>query len=334
MVKLWFHLFIANYLNAKFLHMLNRRHIRIKVMQALFAYEGGEGDDFSKSESFLMSSMNGMYDLYLSLIALLIAVHKRSSDELVKGQQKKLATEADKNPNLKFVKNAVLQSLSQNQLLAKTITDKKLNLWDLDFEYVEIIYKHIKGSKVYAQYMASNGSNFNDDKFFLVDLFTDVIAPNDKLYEYFEDKRLTWIDDFSVVNTFFVKLLKKYKENKAESYFLPNLVKDQDDLDFAKALFRKTVLNSSSLHEEVAKRTKNWDADRLAAIDAILLQMAICELQKFPSIPVKVTINEYLEIAKEYSTPKSSNFINGILDKLVKEYKAENLYPKSGRGLM
>jgi len=314
--------------------MLNRRHIRIKVMQAIFSLEGTNDSDFKQTEKFLLQSMNGMYDLYLIVMALFIAVHKRSVDELEKSQQKKLATAADKNPNLKFVNNEVLKSLSTNESLISAIEKKKLNLWDLDFEYVEIIYKSVKQSRLYKDYMASASTNFQADKFFVIDLFSEVIAPNDKLYDYFEDQRLTWIDDISVVNTFIVKSLKKYKPTKSESYFLPELYKDMDDLEFGKQLFRLTVNNKASLHDEVAKRTKNWDVDRLAALDGILLQMAICELQLFPSIPVKVSINEYLEIAKEYSTPKSSIFINGILDKLVKEYKAENLYPKTGRGLL
>jgi N utilization substance protein B len=296
--------------------------------------EGTTEDDVKLTEKFLLQSMNGMYDLYLGIMALFIAVYKRSVDELEKSQQKKLATEADKNPNLKFVNNEVLKSLSNNASLITAIEKKKLNLWDLDFEYVEIIYKSIKQSRLYKEYMAKNNSSFQEDKLFVIDLFSEVIAPNDKLYDYFEDQRLTWIDDFSVVNTFIVKSLKKYKQTKSENYFLPELYKDLDDLKFGKDLLRLTIANRESLRNEVAGRTKNWDADRLATLDGILLQMAICELQMFPSIPVKVTINEYLEIAKEYSTPKSSIFINGVLDKLVKEYKAENLYPKTGRGLL
>ncbi|HBH24663.1 MAG TPA: transcription antitermination factor NusB, partial [Cytophagales bacterium] len=228
----------------------------------------------------------------------------------------------------------VLTSLNANKLLKDTILRKGLNTWELDFEYVEILYKAIIEHPLYRQYMSSETSNLQEDKMFIADLFSEVIAPNEKLYEYFEDKKLTWTDDYAVVNTFIVKRIKKYKENKSERYFLPDLFKDKEDHDFGIQLLEKTVLNESLLYGEVAKRTKNWDADRLALIDGILLKMAICELQNFPSIPVKVTINEYLEIAKEYSTPKSSNFINGILDKTVKEYKSENLYPKSGRGLM
>lgn len=314
--------------------MLNRRHIRIKVMQAIFSLGEVNDEDSMKGASFLLGSMNGMYDLYLAQIALLISIHKKSIDQLKISQQKKLATEEDRNPNLKFVNNTILKSLSENKLLNETIDKKNLNFWDLDFEYVDLIFKDILKSKTYQDYMSDTNSDLHDDKFFMVDIFTEVIAPNDKLYDYFEDKRLTWTDDISVVNTYIVKAFKKFKPNKPEQYFLPDLFKDEEDLEFGKDLYRKTIEHKADLHEEIAKRTKNWDADRLASIDGILLQMAICELQQFSSIPVKVTINEYLEIAKEYSTPKSSIFINGVLDKLVKEYRAQNMYPKSGRGLM
>lgn len=314
--------------------MLNRRHIRIKVMQTIFSFEGIESRDLEPMEGFLIKSMNGMFDLYLNIMALLIAVHQRSKVQLKKSQQKKLATEADKNPNTKFVNNAVLCGLSGNQLLLDTISKKKLNTWDLDFEYVDIVYQSMVNHQLYKQYMSSEKRSLQEDKFFIADLFREVIAPNDKLYEYFEDKNLTWVDDFSVVNTFIVKRIKKYKESKPERYFVPELFKDQDDYEFGINLLKMTISNDDHLYREIAQRTKNWDAERLAMIDGILLKMAICELQKFTSIPVKVTINEYLEIAKEYSTPKSSIFINGILDKIVREYKSENLYPKSGRGLM
>jgi N utilization substance protein B len=168
----------------------------------------------------------------------------------------------------------------------------------------------------------------------LLDLFRDVIAPNEKIYEYFEDDQLTWVDDLPLVNTFLLKRLKKLKPDHGDNFFLPKLVKDDDDLDFAKKLLVKTLLNDAFLVSEIEGKTPNWDKDRIADIDAILLKMAICEFLNFPSIPERVTINEYLEIAKEYSTPKSSIFINGILDKLVKEYKTEGKLNKTGRGLL
>ena len=314
--------------------MLNRRHIRIKVMQALYAFKGNESEDLKVSNSFLNHSLNSMYDLYLSVLSLIIEVHKKAEDHQNKTQKKFLATKAEKNPNLKFIKNEVLMMLSNNEALQAELEHRKLNPWYLDFEYVDLTFKAITESDLYKDYMATSTSTFKEDKEFIISIFEDIIAPNDKLYDYFEDKKLTWLDDIPVVNTSILKLLKKLKPSTSEQHFLPKLFKDQDDRDFGVDLLKKTILNQSSFSEEIASKTKNWDSERITQIDTVLMQMAICEFQKFPSIPVKVTINEYLEIAKEYSTPKSSNFINGILDKIVKEYKAENKFNKIGRGLL
>ncbi len=314
--------------------MLNRRHIRIKVMQSMYAFKGTESDDLSKDEKFLMYSLDGMYDLYLSTLALLTELYKKSKDHNEKLQKKLLGTDSDKNPNTKFQENQVLNLLSSNKMLQERITQLKLNFWDLDFEYVDILFKAILKSELYAEYMADPDTSFKKDKQFVLNVYTEIIAPNEKLYDYLEDKKLTWVDDLPVVNTAILKVLRKLKLTSPETFLLPSLYKDEDDKEFAKDLFRKTLLNSSKFSEEIAAKTTNWDSDRLASIDGVLLKMALCEFQKFPSIPHKVTINEYLEIAKEYSTPKSSLFINGILDKIVKEYQAKEVYPKSGRGLM
>ncbi|WP_435412317.1 transcription antitermination factor NusB [Psychroserpens mesophilus] len=314
--------------------MLNRRHIRIKVMQALYAFKGNESEDLKVSDSFLNHSLNSMYDLYLSVLSLIIEVHKKAEDHQNKTQKKFLATKAEKNPNLKFIKNEVLVMLSSNEVLKAELEHRKLNPWYLDFEYVDLTFKAITESDLYKDYMATSTSTFKEDKAFIISVFEDIIAPNDKLYDYFEDKKLTWLDDIPVVNTSVLKLLKKLKPSTAEKHFLPKLFKDEDDRDFGIELLKKTILNQSNFSDEIASKTKNWDSERITQIDTVLMQMAICEFQKFPSIPVKVTINEYLEIAKEYSTPKSSNFINGILDKIVKDYKAENKFNKVGRGLL
>jgi N utilization substance protein B len=182
--------------------------------------------------------------------------------------------------------------------------------------------------------MAVPKTSYEEDKALVITLFKEVIAPNEKIYDYFEDDKLTWVDDIPIVNTFIFKQFKKVKENQKDSYFVPKLVKDEEDLDFADELLSKTLRNSQKWEQEIEGKTPNWDKDRIADIDAILLKMAICELLNFPSIPEKVTINEFLEIAKEYSTPKSSIFINGVLDKLVKEYKDDGKLKKVGRGLL
>jgi len=313
--------------------MLNRRHIRVKVMQSLFSYKGGEGDDLTPSIKFLNHSINGMYDLFLLMLAILPEIHGKAEVYLNKSQLKHLATKAEKDPNKKFIENQILISLSENTALKEELKKRKLTNWTVDDEYIDILFKEILRSQNYQEYMNSRLSSFTEDLDFVVSIFKDVIAPNEKLYEYIEDKKLTWLDDLPLVNTTILKLLRKTKSDSPSSHFLPPLYKDEEDMTFATELFTNTVLNSGSFSEEIASRTKNWDSERIAALDSVLLKMAICEFQKFPSIPVKVTINEYLEIAKEYSTPKSSVFINGILDKLVGEYKVDGKLNKTGRGL-
>lgn len=303
-------------------------------MQSLYAFKGHESDDLSKDEKFLMHSLDSMLDLYLSILALLTELHKKSKDYNEKLQKKLLGSDSDRNPNTKFQNNILLNIISNNKMLQEVISKRKLNFWDLDFEYVDILFKDIKNSKLYEDYISNPETDLKTDKKFIIDVYTEIIAPNDKLYDYFEDKKLTWVDDFPVVNTVLLKVLGKIKPTSPETKLLPDLYKDVDDKEFAKELFKKTILNNSKFEEEISKKTTNWDTERLASLDGLLLKMALCEFQKFPSIPHKVTINEYLEIAKEYSTPKSSLFINGILDKIVKEYQSKNLHPKAGRGLM
>jgi N utilization substance protein B len=304
-------------------------------MQSLYAFKGHESDDLAKDERFLMHSLDSMLDLYLSILALLTELHKKSKDYNEKLQKKLLGSDSDRNPNTKFQDNLLLSIISDNKMLQDIIAKRKLNFWDLDFEYVDILFKAIKNSELYEDYINdTEEANLKRDKQFIIDVYTEIIAPNDKLFDYFEDKKLTWVDDFPVVNTVLLKVLRKVKLTSSDTKLLPDLYKDEDDKEFAKDLFKKTVLNNSKFVEEISKRTTNWDSERLASLDGLLLKMALCEFQKFPSIPHKVTINEYLEIAKEYSTPKSSLFINGILDKIVKEYQSKDLFPKAGRGLM
>ena len=313
--------------------MLNRRHIRTKVMQVIYALKRSEDVNLASEEKFLNSSMDSMYSLYLVMLSLLIKVYDKSKDQQEKSQQKHLLTTEDLNPNMKFIKNALLVQMSDSQSLKNAFERYKIQNWELDNEYVEVIFRSILESDIYASYMNSKFS-FNNDKQCVVDLFKEVIAPNEKLYNYLEDRNLTWLDDLPVVNTALVKLLNKAKENSSDDYFTPQLFKDDEDKEFGVELLRNTVLNIESYSEEISLKTQNWDKDRIADIDFVLLQMAICEFHEFPSIPTKVSINEYIEIAKEYSTPKSNVFINGVLDKIVKEYDENKTLNKVGRGLM
>jgi transcription antitermination protein NusB len=248
--------------------------------------------------------------------------------------QKHLATPQERKPNEKFIKNAVFEILAENNSLSIAMKNRKINNWSLNDDYIIILLHAIKESKLYAKYMSNAVNTFEEDREFIAAVFEQIIVPNEKLYEYLEDDKLTWIDDIPMVNTQILKQLKALKPLEEDNFRVPKLYKDTEDKEYVRDLFRKTTLNEKELAKAYDDKTPNWDTDRIAEIDTIILKMAICEFLKFPSIPVKVTLNEYLEIAKEYSTPKSSIFINGILDNLVKELTESKKLVKVGRGLL
>ena len=303
-------------------------------MQSIYAMHQNGSDNLEGQEKFLFYSIDAIQDLYLIMLTSLIEMAKKEKVFLHLSSQKHLATPEERNPNNKFINNTIFQLLEENNSLSIALENRKITNWNIHDDYINLLLTSLKESKLYAKYMSNTVNTFEEDKQFVIDLFSEIIVPNEKLYEYLEDDKLTWIDDIPVVNTHIVKQLKAIKSAEDNSFRVPKLFKDADDKDFAKDLFRKTVLNEKELAKEFDSKTPNWDMDRIAEIDTIILKMAICELLKFPSIPVKVTLNEYLELAKEYSTPKSSIFINGILDNLVKEFQTNKKMIKAGRGLM
>ena len=313
--------------------MLTRRHIRAKVMQSLYAFHQGKKDSMQTEEKFLKKSTEDMYNLFLLNLELLVSI-KEQAEEYYKIVKKKfLATEEEKNPNKKFVNNQLLNRISESNALSQLIEDKKLKYWSRDDEYPKLIWNKILESDLYADYIFTENSSFKEDKDFIIELFKTIIAPNEDLYDYYEDQNLTWIDDFPIVNTTLLKFLQKQKEDD-EVISIPRLYKNVEDENFARELFTKTLLADEEFSEITKNKTPNWDQDRIAEIDSILIKMSLCEFIKFPSIPVRVTINEYLELAKEYSTPKSSTFINGVLDTVSKEFQKNGKINKVGRGLM
>jgi len=314
--------------------VLNRRHIRVKVLQTIYAMHQSGSDDLVKEQKFLLSSMEDVLELYLIMISTLMEVRSKEETFLELSSKKHLATTEELDPNRKFVKNSVLNFLANNKSLINAIEKHKITNWKLNDDVIVLLLESIKNSTIYKSYMSNRINTFEEDKRFVIDLFSEVIAPNEKLYDYLEDYRLTWVDDIPVVNTNILKQLKLIAVTDEKSYSVPTLFKDSEDVDFAKELFKKTVLNEYELAKEFIDRTPNWDPERISEVDTIMLKMAICEFLRFPSIPVKVTINEYLEIAKEYATPKSSLFINGILDNLVKDFEKTKKLNKTGRGLM
>lgn len=312
--------------------MINRRHIRVKVMQSVYAMTTSKADDLVKEEKFLKHSIQKLLDLYVLQLQMLVEVQKLATQQIKLFKKKHLATKEDLNPNIKFINNRVIAVIANSTSIATHISNQKLNNWQNDDEYVNIIWQKLQKSDLYSSYMGSKDDSFKADKNFIQDFFAKIIAPDDKLAEYYEDQTISWLDDIPFVNTWIVRTLSKVKENK--SILLGNLYKDEDDEQFVLDLFRKVMLNHTSFEEDISGKTPNWEADRIADIDMILIKMAICEFLKFPSIPVRVTINEYIEISKDYSTNKSGYFINGVLDKISREYSENKRLDKIGRGLL
>jgi len=313
--------------------MLTRRHIRVKVLQSLYAFYQSDEQDLDKQEKFLQFSINEILDLQAVMLQLMVAIRDQAEKFLEKSQNKYFASQVEKNPSRSFIENRVIKMISENETLSIYIKNKKIAYWSEDDEYITLLFNELKQASWYTDYLEKESTSFADDKELAIKLYKEIIAPNDKLYEYIEDKRLTWLDDFPLINTAIVKMLNKLTEKKTSSIFNANVFKDKDDKSYSLQLLRKVILNDDSLSEIVDGKTPNWDTDRIADIDLIILKMGIVEFLHFPSIPIRVTINEYLEISKEYSTPKSSFFINGILDKLVKEFSEEGKLNKIGRGL-
>ena len=301
-------------------------------MQSVYAMQQSQSDDIAKEEKFLRHSIQKMYDLYVLNIQLLVEVQKLAQKRSVLSKKKILATKEDLNPNTKFINNRLINLLNESVSLDSYVELNKLNYWEFDDEYVRIILDELQESDLYKKYMVTSDDSYHVDKNFVIDFFKEIIAPNEKLADYFEDKMISWVDDIPFVNTWIVKSLNKQKPQNP--FILGTLYKDSEDKQFVSDLFTKTVLHQHKYQEDIVDKTPNWEADRIADIDMIIIKMAITEFLHFPSIPTRVTINEYIEVAKDYSTNKSGYFINGVLDKLSKDYETSEKMVKIGRGLL
>jgi len=310
--------------------MLNRRHIRTKVMQCIFEMQHTKSQDLNIAYKKLNDSASNMYDLYLLQYQLFTVILQKAR-KLNNASQSSFLQENKAENIHRLVNNVCLNHIASSQELTLLVDERDLANWELDDEYASLFLKEILVSDFYKAYL-NEDSSFEKDKELVLTIFKKIIAPNEKLYSYYEDTCISWVDDLPLVNTMILKELKKIKVSQQMK--LTKLFKDEDDKKFGKDLLTKVTLNDEELSEYVDVKTPKWDSERIASMDAILMKMAICEFLKFSSIPVKVTINEYLEIAKEYSTSKSSTFINGILDSLVKDFKKDEKLQKMGRGLM
>lgn len=313
--------------------MLNRRHLRIKVMQALYAYFQSHNDDVVIGERELLKSINKLYDLYIYILLLIVDVVDFGKNRLEEGKLKRLPTAEDLNPNTRFVDNAIVSILDNSSLLTREIEARKLS-WRDEPELIKKIYNSIKAMPEYAEYMNAQETNLEEDRKFIIKVFKSQIAGHEHLHFLFEEASIFWASDLDVVNTSVLKTLQAANDDEKQEWLL-KLYKDaEDDMKFVKDLYRKTILNSNEYSELIEGKTKNWEMERIAVLDIILMKMAVCELLNFKSIPTKVTLNEYIEISKDFSTPKSKVFINGILDQLLADFKKDNKLSKSGRGLL
>ena len=314
--------------------MLNRRYLRIIVMRGLYGFFQSDTKDLAKGDRDLFNGIDKIYDLYIYQLALILELKHVASILTEDAKTKHLPTKENLDPNLKFIENKFIQQLSENIHLKREINNRKIN-WNNDFELVKKIFKNVKASDHYWKYMFVADDSYKTHQKLILDIFTENIADFELINHIYEEKNLHWGDDIYTVNPMIVKTIESFKEDTTPEFPLMSLYKDrEEDEMFVRDLFRQTILRNEEIEKLIGDKTKNWEVERIAMMDVLLMKMAVAEIIHFPSIPVKVTLNEYIEISKIYSTPKSKLFINGILDKLVIDLKSENKLNKIGRGLM
>jgi len=319
--------------------MLSRRHLRIKALQALYAYFISNSSDLAVGEKNMLISIEKIYELITYQLSFLQELVRFANLRMEENKKKFYPTDADLNPNTKFIDNLLLKQLAENRDYIRKKNAYKIN-WHDEVEMVRKVYGDIRSTELYGNYMNSDKDSFDNDKSFCIKVFRDQIAYYPSVISFYEEKNIYWADDIDIANALCLKILKGIKESDDEFQALPTLYNIDGKLDpnedkkFLVQLFHKTILKGKEYEEFISEKTSNWEIDRIAAMDIILIKMALTEFLEFSSIPVKVTLNEYIELSKFYSTPKSRVFINGILDKMIEDLKKQKKLVKSGRGLI
>lgn len=314
--------------------MLNRRHLRIKVLQMLYAYFQSEENDFPKAEKELLRTIERMYDMYLYLLLSLPELTKAAANKQEDKKKKIRPTAEDLNPNLKFVNNELISSLENSKLLVLLCNSRKVSWSGVENqELFRKMYQHTLENETYFEFMNNGQVGFEEDRQFALAIFKEDVANSALLYHDFEEKSINWIDDLDLCCSMVLKSLKGIKSNEVFNP-MPLFKENDDEKEFVIELFRKTILMNNENELLIAELADNWEIDRIAKMDMLLLKMGLAELQTFSNIPTKVTLNEYIEISKFYSTPKSNLFINGILDKAIRRLTLEKKIVKIGRGLI
>ncbi len=314
--------------------MLTRRHLRVKALHYLYAaFQSGQ-IEIAKGERDLLGSIEKVYDLYLYFLLLIKEVTAQALSEIELAKQKRLPSYSDLNPNMKFVENSLGKLIAENKELERKCNTRKIS-WHEEPEMIKRFFAVIKADEQYKAYMADPNISFEEDKNIWLYLVKEVLFEYEPLQYYFEEKSIVWIDDYQVVYNALITTIDAFKSTDNEFKDLSRLYKDEEeDRKFVVELYRRTLLNNKENETIIEKMTENWQIERIALMDILLMKMAITEAVTFSSIPTKVTLNEYIELSKNYSSPKSKNFINGILDKVFDLYKTEGKIKKVGRGLI
>jgi N utilization substance protein B len=302
--------------------MINRVLIRLKIIQIVYAYYQNGGKNLDTAEKELFFSFSKAYDLYNYLLLLMIALTEYAQKRIDTAKAKLKPTAEELNPNLRFVQNKFVAQLEVNKQLREFVDNQK-RTWDNDQEFVKELFDRIAASDLYKEYMASEDDSYAADREFWRKAYKTFIMNNESLDQVLEDQSLYWNDDKEIVDTFVLKTIKRFDEKNGKSQPLLPEFKDDDDQEYARRLFRRSILNADYYRHLISENTKNWDLDHIAFMDVIIMQTALAEILSFPNIPISVSLNEYLEIAKLYSTRKSAGFINGTLDGIINNLKKD-----------
>jgi transcription antitermination protein NusB len=313
--------------------MISRRLLRIKALMVLYAFNRREDDDLVLAEKELAFSIGKTYDLYHYIFLLIVEIADIASEKIEIALQKNIPSAQDLNPNRRFIENAIVMQLRENTDLKKYISDNKIS-FSSNPDIPRSLYNSLITWDPFLEYMRSDERTYQSDKKIIIRLVTEFFALSEDLLAGFEEQSIYWNDDMEYVSAMIEKTLRKFKSGAGDKNPLMPLFKNEEDRDYAMILFRKAVLRRKECSGLIDKNTTNWEVERIALMDILVMQLAITEIMEFPEIPVKVTLNEYIEISKYYCTSKSSTFVNGILDKVVREMRESGLFKKAGRGLV
>ena len=303
--------------------MINRVLLRIKIVQILYSYYKSDSKSLPVAEKELFHSIEKTYDLYFHLLQLSVEITQYAASQIETKRNRLRPTTEDLNPNTRFIDNSFIIQLSNNVYFNDFLAKHKLT-WVDHPDITKELFERVLATDFYSEYMNAPKVDYNADKDIWRKIYKKVILQNEELDDSIQDQNIYWTDDIEMVVSFILKTIKRFDSNNAEEQELLPMFKDQEDAEFARKLLQSVLINADSLREMIDKNTKNWELDRIAFMDIIIMEVALAELLNFPTIPVNVTLNEYIEIAKSYSTDKSGPFINGVLDNIVGELKKEN----------